>query len=248
MHAPLRALAALGLIAVAATTTHAQVVQPRIGQPKANPIVVHPSINTWPGIPASSLNQPVYMPPFYNPALNNPWMHPITITPFTPFNRFNVPPVDPWFNNFNNVNNPFVVNPVLNNPFAVPPLFVNPLVLNPLAPRLINPFPAQAPPPVAATSTPPTMFKQPGTMLVKGPDLQENPWSGTVYHPISGIATLADSSTFYRVPGTGLPTATGTYATGTGLYHNPLGGTFFNPSSGVISRPGSTNWFVPYVW
>jgi hypothetical protein len=100
----------------------------------------------------------------------------------------------------------------------------------------------------AVSFTPPVAIRQPGMLMYKGPDLQVNPTSGTVYQPMSGVVTLADGSKFYRVPGTGLPTAVGTYATGTGLYYNPDGNTFYNPSSGVISKPGTTNVFLPYVW
>jgi hypothetical protein len=187
-----RSVAAMTVIALGTMEASAQIViQPGTTipqQPRRNSIVVQPSINTWPGIPASSLNQPVYTPPFYNPALNNPWMNPVTVTPVNPF---------------------------------LPP---------------------------AAVVRPPLAIQQPGTLLVRGPDLQVNPWSGTVYRPLSGIVTLADGSTFYRVPGSGLPTVTGAYATGTGLYYNPRSGTFFNPSSGVVSQPGSTNLFMPYIW
>jgi hypothetical protein len=185
-------LAAVTVVGLLTTDASAQIViQPGTTlprQPRGSGIVIQPSVNTWPGIPASMLNQPVFTPPFYNPALNNPWMNPVTITPVNPF----VPPT--------------------------------------------------------AVVRPPVALQQPGTMLVRGPDLQVNPWSGTVYRPLSGTVTLADGSTFYRVPGSGLPTVTGAYATGTGLYDNPLGGTFFNPSSGVVSQPGSTNLLIPYVW
>jgi len=189
----------------------------QLARPNPNSIVVMPSINTSPVLPVNPF--PVYPTPFSNPALYNPWLYPTTVNPF----------VGPFNNPFNN---PFAVNPLFNNPFAVNPFFqpVNPL---------LNPFPV--------VSTPPIAVQQPGLMLYRGPNLQVNPWSGTVYHPISGTATLADGSTFYRVPGTGLPNANGTYANGTGLYYNPMGGTFFNPASGVISKPG-TSAFLPYVW
>jgi hypothetical protein len=74
-----------------------------------------------------------------------------------------------------------------------------------------------------------------------------NPVSGLVYRPLSGVARTADGSLFYYVPGTGLPTATGRYAQGSGLYFNPEGGTFLNPSTGVISRPGTTTVFMPWI-
>lgn len=241
-----RTPAAALAVALAAAPAPAQVVQPQIGRPQLprfgqpqvpnfgqprNPVQVMPQINSWPGIPAYQLSRPVLDPPSWlNPALNNPWM-----------NQTNVIPVPA---------NPFVVNPIFNNPFLLNPLLRNPIANNPLNVPGFNPLPAPTFAPVTpvAAFTPPVAIKQPGMMMYKGPDLQVNPWSGTVYRPLSGVVTLADGATFYRVPGSGLPTATGAYATGTGLYFSPDRGTFFNPSSGVVSRPGQTNVFVPYVW
>ena len=75
-----------------------------------------------------------------------------------------------------------------------------------------------------------------------------NSTADTVYQPISGIVTLADGSTFYRVPGNSATTMTGDYSTGNGLYNNPLGGIFFNPSSGTLDKSSYANIFMPYVW
>lgn len=245
----LRTLAAAVAVAASAAAGPAQQVQPqvpkagvpvvpkegipqvpRLNQPR-NPIQVMPQINTLPGIPAHQLFRPVLEPPSWlNPATNNPWMNPTVVHPVR------VPP--------------FAVNPLFNNPFLVNPLLRNPVVNNPLnVPGYdlrFGPVPTELLPEVSVT--PPVAVRQPGMMLYRGPDLQVNPWSGTRYHPQSGVVTLADGTTFYRVTGSGLPTATGAYATGTGLYYSPTAGTFFNPSSGVISRPGQTNVFVPYVW
>lgn len=237
----LRALAAAVVVAASAGAAPAQLVQPQVPKsgvpvvPRSgvphNPIQVMPSINSWPGIPAYQLSRPAFdVPSWLDPALNNPWMNPTVVRPV---------PV-----------NPFAINPFFNNPLFINPLLRNPIGNNPFNipgfdPRLGTSASLLAP---AVSVTPPIAIKQPGMMMYKGPDLQVNPWSGTEYHPVSGVVKLADGTTFYRVPGTGLPTATGTYATGTGLYYNPTGGTFFNPNSGVVSKPGQTNVFVPYVW
>lgn len=197
------------------------------GIKKADPVVVMPSINTFPGIPASNLFPPAINPAFLpNPALNNPWINPVNVNPV---------PVNPLAP-FNNFNNPLLVNPLLRNPAVFNPL---------LAPGF---GPTYGPVLPAVASTPPVAIRQPGQLFYKGPDLQVNPASGTVYRPLSGTATTADGTTFYRVVGSGLPTATGAYATGTGLYFSPQTGTYFNPGTGVISRPGQTNVFLPYIW
>lgn len=225
---------------------------PVVVQPKAPAIIVHPQFNSFPGFPAAPFNQPAYNPgPFYNPALNNPWMNQTRFIPVNPYlnqpfnnNPFvNNPFNNPFANNpFNNpfANNPFAPNPFVNNPFANPfasPFMTNPLNQNPFA----NPFGP------ASFSTPPIAIQQPGYLLYRGPDLQVNPWSGMVYRPLTGIARTADGSTFFHVPGTGLPTVTGAYAAGSGLYFDPRHGTFLNPSTGVISKPGMTNVFVPWI-
>ena len=206
--------------------------QQQADQPNRS-VMAMPQINTAPGIPASLVYRPVMnVPSWLNPALNNPWMNQTVVTP---------------------VRMPFQMNPLFDNPFALNPLlqrawFLNQMnvpgfvpqgSLNELLPNSVTP---------AVSFTPPVAVKQPGMLMYKGPDLQVNPTSGTVYRPQSGVVTLADGSTFYRVPGSGLPTAIGTYAAGTGLYYNPDGNTFFNPASGVISKPGTTNVFLPYVW
>lgn len=211
--------AALAVVAVSARA-EAQQFQPQFGPPRG-PIIVHPQINTLPGFPIWPTNPN----PLFNPALNNPWLNQTNIIPVNPFFAPN-----PFVNRF--APNPFVPNPFINNPFAP----------NPFAP---NPFVTGVVP--ASFSTPPIAFRQPGFYYYRGPDLRVNPWSGTVYRPLSGVAQTGDGSVFYRVPGSGLPTATGAYAPGSGLYFNPVGGTFLNPASGVISRPGVTNVFLPWM-
>jgi hypothetical protein len=212
-----RTLAAVAVLALALGATAGRAdAQPRPARPqpnaKPNPIIVHPQINTLPGIPAWQINPPAFNPgPLFNPALNNPWLNQTQLVPVNPFA------------------NPFAPNPLaqaafLNNPFAV----------NAFA----SPY---------ATSTPPMAIQQPGQLLYRGPDLQVNPTSGLVYRPLSGVARTADGSVFYRVPNSGLPTAAGAYAPGSGLYYDPRHNSFLNPSSGVISRPGTTTVFVPWL-
>lgn len=213
--------ATVGMAAVLASRVEAQpktnpkthppvhpAVTPVVGLPKAPPIIFYPQANSFPGIPAALYNQPAFNPgPFYNPALNNPWMNQTRIIPTNPY-AF--------------VNNPFANNPFANNPFA-----------NPFVP--------------ASYSTPPIAVRQPGYLLYRGPDLQVNPVSGMVYRPLSGVARTADGSTFFHVPNTGLPTVTGAYSPGSGLYFDPRHNTFLNPSTGVISKPGVTNIFIPWI-
>ncbi len=215
-------LPTFAVLAVVALASRAEAQQPKA------PIITYPQINTLPGIPAWQLNRPVYNPgPFYNPALNNPYMNQTRVVPFTP--HANQPVLNPLFP----PNNPFV-----NNPFALGPRN-NPFVNNPVAPQTgFGPF---------TTYTPPVAFRQPGQLFYRGPDLQVNPTSGLRYRPLSGIARTADGSTFYRVPGSGLPTFTGAYSPGTGLYYDPEHNTFLNPATGVISRPGVTNVFIPWI-
>lgn len=247
-----RVLAALAAVAPA-TRADAQQVQPQIGgvfrpQPKADgkapSIIVHPQINTMPGIPASVVSPPAFNPgPFFNPALNNPWLNQ---TQFVPYNPFVLNPFNPLFA----PNNPFVNNPFAQNPF-VPNAFNNPFANNMFGPNtwwtarpiggcIWGAYPL-------SQSTPPIAIQQPGQLMWRGPDLQVNPISGTVYRPLSGVARTADGGTFFRVPGSGLPTFTGAYAPGTGLYFNPAQNTFLNPASGVISRPGTTTVFLPWI-
>jgi hypothetical protein len=136
---------------------------------------------------------------------------------------------------------PMLFNPALDNPW------MNQVTVTryPANPFTMNPLLANSP---LTTYAPPLAIREPGTMLYQGPDLQVNPTSGTVYHPVSGTVTLPDGSTFYRVPGSGVSTPLGNYSSGTGLYYNPMAGTFFNPASGVLSRPGRTNIYLPYIW
>jgi hypothetical protein len=263
---PLRSLAVAAVIGLAARADAQQIqpglrpAQPKIDPPKAdpkadpkakpaeqpkNPIVVQPRINTLPGIPAWQLNQPVFNPgPFYNPALNNPWMNQTRVVPYNPFltQPINNPLFWPQPNPF--VNNPFALIP--NNPFAPNPFLVNPFN-NPFISPFNNPFNTLYGPGTSYSYTPPIAIQQPGQFFYRGPDLLVNPTSGTVYKPLTGVAQTADGSVFYRVPGTGLPTATGVYSPGSGLYFNPDAGTFLNPKTGVISKPGVTTVFTPWI-
>lgn len=194
--------------------------QPHPAPARPNPVMVMPQINGLPHYPSPWYNNPV--PLLTNPALDNPWMNPMTVSPV---------PV-----------NPFAMNPFFNNPLAINPLLRNPAINNPFGVPGFRPtFPT-------VTSAPPVATKERGTYYYYGPDKQVNTTTGTVYHPVTGTVRMADGSTFYRVPGSGVPTPTGGYSMGTGLYYNPQGGTFFNPASGVLSKPGSTNVFLPYVW
>ncbi|HEY1188806.1 MAG TPA: hypothetical protein VGE74_14220 [Gemmata sp.] len=219
----LRALAALAALAPASRAE----AQP--GGPRKPPaIIVFPQVTgAPPALPASLFNRPAFDPgPFYNPALNNPYLNQVNVAVYNPFAP-------------NPFNNPFAVNPFAPNPFAV-----NPFVPNPFNNPFNNPFVGPVGPVV--TATPPVAFRQPGQLYYRGPNLQVNPASGLVYKPLSGVARTPDGSTFYYVPGTGLQTASGTYASGTGLYFDPNHNTFLNPASGVISRPGVTNVFIPW--
>lgn len=227
-------------------------------KPKAPPIVIYPQFNTMPGIPANQLQRPLFNPgPFFNPALNNPWMNQTRIVPVNPFITQPNPflPQNPFVNNPFAPNpfvmpgpGPFVPNPfLLNSPFAPNPFVNNPFAPNPFLSPFNNPFNNVYGPGTVVTSTPPIAIQQPGQLLYRGPDLQVNPVSGMVYKPISGVAQTADGSVFYRVAGSGLPTIGGKYSPGSGLYFNPQAGTFLNPSSGVISQPGTTTVFMPYI-
>ena len=164
-------------------------------------------------------------------------------------NRPVIPPAKPINQMARGVNIPpqintfpgFLVPPPQFNPGALQlSSFVNtPTVANPYAfnPGVYSPF----------NPTPPIAVQQPSYFLWRGPDLQVNPATGTVYRPQSGVVRMADGSTFYRVLGTGAPDGAGNYATGTGVYFNPTAGTYYNPASGVIARPGTTG-LLPYIW
>lgn len=216
------ALAALTAVALA-TRADAQ-LQPGT-RPAPKPPTPFPSVNSWPGIPAQSINPPLYNPgPFYNPALNNPFLNQTQVIPFTPL--------------ANTLNNPLAPNAWANFPFAPQTCIGGAGILPGGCIGFQGPF---------TTYTPPLAVQQPGQLLWRGPDLQVNPVSGMVYRPLSGVAQARDGSVFYRVAGSGLPTFTGAYAPGTGLYFDPQRNTFLNPGTGVISRPGTTNIFVPWI-
>lgn len=183
---------ALRALAVAALLTVAPRAEAQPGGPKRPPaVIVYPQLNGQMQIPAAQFFRPAFDPgPFYNPALNNPYLNQTNVIPYSPF-----------------APNPFVPT---------------------------------------VTATPAVAIQQPGQLMYKGPDLQVNPVSGLVYKPLTGVARTADGNTFYRVVGSGLPTVTGSYAAGTGLYFDPKHNTFLNPATGVISRPGTTNVFLPW--
>lgn len=143
---------------------------------------------------------------------------------------------------------------------AVPPLVFNPygpfgppFALN--TPFLANPF-AFGPGGAfggggigfvpSAAFVPPVAVRQPGGFQFRAPNLYVNPYSGTAYAPLSGVAQTGDGSLFFRVPGTGAANAFGNYAPGSGLYYNFESGAYLNPASGVIARPG--NVFLPYIY
>ena len=192
---------------------------------------------------------------FYSP-FANPYVYYSLMNPYSAFNNpfnplmFGTNPFMPVANPFNPLLNPFAP---ANNPFFA---FANPL--NPLNPFALNPFMAN----LAAVNqgnpflaqglnanpfgffgpglayTPPVAVQQPGVLLREGPNLAVNPVTGTVVLPMTGIATMADGSTFYRLP-SGLTQSTSP------VYYNPVGGTFFNPLTGVVARPGQVNAVVP---
>lgn len=196
-------------------------------QPKRPAVVTFPQINTFPGFPAAGFSQPAFNPgPFYNPALNNPYLNQTRFVPV---------PVNPFANQ--PINNPLLWNNnvFVNNPFAL------------VGPNNFAPNPFNNPFAPVTTATPPLAIQQPGQLFYRGPDLQVNPTSGLVYKPLTGVARTADGSTFYRVAGSGLPTFSGTYAAGSGLYYSPDNNTYLHPASGTISRPGVTNVFLPYI-
>lgn len=138
--------------------------------------------------------------------------------------------------------------PAQNNPVVFNPGFMPQLPLLPVqpvagvAPVGFNPlFVAR---PLTGYYVPPLAGRQPGTFRYTGYDERVNPASGTVHNPLSGTVSMADGSTFFRVPGVG-PVAND--SAGTGLYFNPDAGTYFNPASGIVFRPGEVR-FLPWIW
>ncbi|MGL4420147.1 MAG: hypothetical protein ACRCZF_05755, partial [Gemmataceae bacterium] len=77
---------------------------------------------------------------------------------------------------------------------------------------------------------------EPGRFFPVGLDAAQNPVSGTVLRPFSGVA-FTNEGAFYRVPGTGSFTPFGTYVPGSGIYVNPFSGVNYNPQTGAIVRP-----------
>jgi hypothetical protein len=236
-HAPTGLAVALAL---AAATAHAQ-------QPLPAPRVVagtgpgqQPQLNTSPyqtvspGAASRGVN-PFAAPPAY-----------MSFQPATRFGpRFAPPPAVVVLPAAPAV--PPLNNPAAFNPGFVPPLPVVVPPLAPVAPVLpvgFNPLFVARPAVVSAYYVPPVAARQPGTFRYTGPDERVNPWSGSVHQPAAGVATLADGSTFYRVPGVG-PNMPDT--AGTGLYFNPDAGTYFNPASGLVVRPGGVR-FLPWLW
>jgi hypothetical protein len=216
------------------------------GSPATPSIVIPPQINAMPGILATPLNQTFYNPSPYsspfatNPLLLSPFANPLA-NPFA--NLLQNPLANPFANPFANplqnpLANPFAnpfANPLQNplaNPFANPlqkPLanpFANPFA-NPLQNPLANPF-ANTFVNINSPFTmyvPPVQYRQPGELIWRGPNLQVNPWAGTVYKPLSGTARTADGSTYFKVPGSD-------------QYFDPVHSAFFNPTTGVITKPG----------
>ncbi|MBN9518596.1 hypothetical protein J0H58_08770 [bacterium] len=149
---------------------------------------------------------------------------------------------------------PVVIAPLLgavpNNPGAFNPGFPAPLAVlvpqvpGPLNPVAFNPVLVSRPGVVSAYYVPPITVRQAGMFRYADPNDRVNPASGTVHDPVKGTATLADGTTYQRVPGVG-PDAPDSF--GTGLYYSAETGTGFNPSSGFIVRPGEFR-YIPWVW
>ena len=180
------------------------------------PAIVYPQINGMPGFIANPLNQTFYNPapfpgPFMNP-FSNPYTNPFSTTALSFNSTLTVLSAPGPFAN------PFA------NPFAANYL-VNPLFVSPFNNPYTNPYG------LFTTYSPTISVRQPGELIWRGPDLQVNPWAGTVFKPLTGIARTADGSTFYRIPGSD-------------QYFDPTHATFFNPTTGVIARPGG-NLFLP---
>jgi hypothetical protein len=203
---------------------------------------------------------------FYNPyAMLSPLNNPLAgfNNPLAGFNN----PFVGFHNPLLGLNNPFMysygmyppVNPVTARilqadafafPFQTPAIFaVNPYTTPLMAKVLLAdafafPFsmPAMYSNPVGLLGnglaiTPPVAYRQPGALIPQGPNLAFNPLTGTVVFPASGFATMADGSTFYRLPG---------FTTGSNnVYYNPAAGTFFNPATGVVGKPAMINGLVP---
>ena len=201
------------------------------------------------------LNNPYVFNPY--PSLSNPFnslLNPFTLSnpylplanAFNPFLNYNPLTANGYYTGFNPwafspYANPHVAafihlnifaNPMANpltNPFLAPQLFSNPFVGvfgNPFG-IFGNGFGGGLGNGLAIA--PPIAVQQPGPLVNLGPNLVINPLAGTVIHPVSGFATMADGSTFYHIPGSGIG--------GAGIYYNPLGGTIFNPQSGIVARP-----------
>ncbi|MBN9119445.1 MAG: hypothetical protein J0I06_09850 [Planctomycetes bacterium] len=235
----LRAIVAAGAILAVAV--------PRAGaQPNPNP---NPNpFRTPPGLgplfPGQSRPPTVFLPPAFNvpgipfnpdPFFANPRLNPVQFVPV------NTAAPNPFFVN------PFLVNP-FNNPFADKNPFNNPLNplanSNPFSPNPFGPNPFANPFAPVVVSTPAVALQQPGFLQWRGPDLQVNPFSGTVVKPFTGVARTADGSLFYQLSPTGAP-ITFTGGPRTGIYYDPVHGTYLNPITGVIVRPGGTSVFVP---
>lgn len=158
---------------------------------------------------------------FYSP-FANPYIYYSMMNPYSGYNPYlmGINPFNPFANSLAMGTNPYLpfVNPLnpLVNSFAMNSLLGNASPFGFFGPGLVY--------------TPPVAVQQPGALIREGPNLAVNPVTGTVVLPRTGIATMADGSTFYRLSQTPSP-----------VYYNPLGGTFFNPLTGVVARPGQVN-------
>jgi hypothetical protein len=238
---PRHARAVLAAVAFASTAGWAAARQPAATALPAPRVIgptgpgLQPQVNTSPYQPATTASRGVN--PFAGPSLYpayppgtrfapRPVGGPVALAPLP------VPGVAP--------NNPAVFNPGFPAPFPV----LVPQVPGPLNPVAFNPILVARPGVVSAYYVPPLTVRQPGAFRYTGTNERVNPASGTVHNPVSGTVTLADGTTYQRVPGVG-PNAPDSF--GTGLYYNAETGTYFNPSSGFIVRPGEFR-YLPWVW
>jgi hypothetical protein len=236
----LRAIFAAGVVVAGAAAPRAS------AQPQPNPF---PAPGGFPQqfaplFPGQPRPPAIFAPPQFNvpgfqfnpdPFFNNPRLNSVQFVPVNPF-----------------APNPFFVNPFLTNPFTLvnnPQLnpFRNPLGWNQLGPNPFGPNPFASPFAPVVVSTPAIAIQQPGFLQRRGPDLQVNPWSGTVVKPFTGVAQTADGRVFFQLGRDGIPSVFNPSAPRTGVFVDPAFGTFLNPRTGVIVRPGNTSVFLPWT-
>lgn len=81
-----------------------------------------------------------------------------------------------------------------------------------------------------------------------GTEPREYVASGAVYEPASGKVTLADGTTFYRVPGTRPSASFASYTFGSGGASASQGSSYLSGTPAVISKSALSNIFLPYIW